>query len=274
METASVDDWTEQKCLKLIREYRRKPILWDQKNRYYFRRDMKMIAWEEIGKAMKVSADKCKHKMMIVLMSSFRREKARLVKSLKNLSGDNRKDSFRLYRSAWFAFEDMAFLLDKDSERKRQENEDSDETDENGEDTSTRDRDLSLLRQGLKQSYRPAKKPRVKSDNNATEVREPDILQPQTEAGPSQTPSERDEEIVSFITFIGNKMKKYSDTTKNAVQQAICDIIFKADQNAYESNYYNKLAIIDAVEDPLSEDTFEEYVEQKPIIQINYSDSD
>ncbi|CAB3236017.1 unnamed protein product [Arctia plantaginis] len=260
------DGWTEKNCLELIREYKKKPLLWDKKNRYFYNTNMKRTAWEEIGEAMKISADQCKHKIHY-LVSYFRKENDKILKSLKNLTGDRRIVSSRPYRSRWFAFEEMTFLLDTGAERKRQQNEYSNETDENSEDTSTVK--LSLQRQRLKQSYRPAKKARVMSGNNETKVSERE-----TEAGPSQTPSERDEEIVSFSTFIGNKMKKYSDTTKNAVQQAICDIIFKADQNAYESNYYNKLAIIDAVEDPLSEETFEEYVEQKPIIKINYSDSD
>lgn len=51
---------------------------------------------------------------------------------------------------------------------------------------------------------------------------------------PRMDPSEGDEEIKSFTNFIANKMKKYTETTKNAVQQAICEIIFKADQNKYE----------------------------------------
>lgn len=142
--------------------------------------------------------------------------------------------------------------------------------DENVGDTSTIK--LSLLRQRLEQPGSPTKKARVTSGNE-TEVSEPDILQPQMEAGPSQTAFERDEEIVSFTTFIGNKMKKYSDTTKNAVQQAICDIIFKADQNHYENKCYEKFTIIHEEADPLSKQAFE-YFEHKPVIKINESDSD
>lgn len=73
---------------------------------------------------------------------------------------------------------------------------------------------------------------------------------------PTQTPEERDEEIKSFTSFIGNKMKKYSETTKNAVQQAICDIIFKADQNNYESGSFDKFTIIDDEPDPLDKSLY------------------
>lgn len=89
--------------------------------------------------------------------------------------------------------------------------------------------------------------------------------------GPSQTLAERDEEIRSFTSFIGNKMKKYNDATKNAVQQAICEIIFKADQNSYETNCYEKFRIIDDDGDPLNkEEIFDE-----DIIKLQHeSDSD
>lgn len=89
--------------------------------------------------------------------------------------------------------------------------------------------------------------------------------------GPSQTPAERDEEIKSFTSFIGNKMKKYSDTTKNAVQQAICDVIFKADQNYYEPHCYEKFTIIDDEPDPLNKIIYDS--ENGTVIKIQ-NDSD
>lgn len=43
------------------------------------------------------------------------------------------------------------------------------------------------------------------------------------------------EEISYFANFIASKMKNYSETTKNAVQKEICEVIFKADQHYYET---------------------------------------
>lgn len=84
-----------------------------------------------------------------------------------------------------------------------------------------------------------------------------------------QTLSERDEEIKSFATFIGNKMKRYSDETKNAVQQAICEIIFKADQQVFECNNYDKYTIIDTA------DSLNKHFETPEVkTQILYSDSE
>lgn len=50
---------------------------------------------------------------------------------------------------------------------------------------------------------------------------------------------ESNEEIKSFLQFIGNKMKKYDIQTKNSVQQAICDIIFKTDQKFFRKRKYS-----------------------------------
>lgn len=87
MATALLDEWTEEKCLQLIREYRQRPILWDQKDPFFFKKTLKPQAWQEIGDAINISPDQCKHKM-IILMSSFRREKAKIMHSLRNISGE------------------------------------------------------------------------------------------------------------------------------------------------------------------------------------------
>lgn len=49
-------------------------------------------------------------------------------------------------------------------------------------------------------------------------------------------PSHNENEINFFANFIASKMMKYSEATKNAVQQAICEVIFQADQKFYEAN--------------------------------------
>lgn len=44
------------------------------------------------------------------------------------------------------------------------------------------------------------------------------------------------EEITYYCGFIGNKLSKYSDTTRNSVEHAINNIIFQADRGFYEAN--------------------------------------
>lgn len=43
------------------------------------------------------------------------------------------------------------------------------------------------------------------------------------------------QEVHSFINFIGAKMESYSRSTKNKVQQAIFEVIMKADSGSYDN---------------------------------------
>lgn len=44
-----------------------------------------------------------------------------------------------------------------------------------------------------------------------------------------------DDECRSYGNFIGNKLRQYSSKTRSAVQHAISDVIFKADEGMYEA---------------------------------------
>lgn len=84
MATANLDNWTEMNCIQLIREFRIRPTLWDQKDPLYYKKSLKPRLWEQIGKKIDMPPLECKHKMNI-LMSSFRREKAKIMHKM----GDN-----------------------------------------------------------------------------------------------------------------------------------------------------------------------------------------
>lgn len=79
-------EWTEDKCLHLIREYRMRPVLWSPKDYNYYKPLMKQQAWEEIGNKLGYTAEACKNKMNI-LLSSFRREKSKIVRSVLKGNG-------------------------------------------------------------------------------------------------------------------------------------------------------------------------------------------
>ncbi|XP_047025685.1 uncharacterized protein LOC124634261 [Helicoverpa zea] len=253
MVTALKDGWTEEKCIQLIREYRIRPLLWDQKNPLFYRKDSKPKAWEEVGNALNTSPDVCKHKMN-TLLSSFRREKAKIMHSIKETG-----DTSQAHKSIWFAFKDMSFLLDKENERKRQLNSTDDDVDDDDDDDDDSTSNNHLIRNletpvpmkrcRLSLSVRKELGQKIADLGRARNIQP--SLQPAP--GPSQTPEEREEEIKSFATFIASKMKKYSDVTKNAVQQAICDVIFKADQNHYDQDCFT---IIDDDTDPLNRDIY------------------
>lgn len=275
MATATIDEWTEEKCLQLIREFRTRPILWDQKDPFYFKKNMKPKAWQEISDKINISPDKCKHKM-IILMSSFRREKAKIMHSIADCA-----DASQAYKSTWFAFKDMAFLMDKDNERKRQLKQGTGSTGGTDEDEDD-DWIVSSFHNKLLRNHMGRPNPMRNSMTYKQEMYQKvlDLVQDDDHTptmhpapGPSQTVEERDDEIKSFLTFIGNKMKRYTDDTKNAVQRAICEVIFKADQNYYNSNCTQKYAIIDTESDPLHKELYE--MQTEAVIKVqNDSDED
>lgn len=51
------------------------------------------------------------------------------------------------------------------------------------------------------------------------------------------------DECESFGHFIANKLRNYSVTTRNAVQQSICNNIFSADQGQFDIYYYPNLYV-------------------------------
>lgn len=76
----STGEWTDENTIKLIEQYQTKTMLWDPKNDQYWKKDAKLEAWEEIGKALDTNSEICKNKMFSVL-SSFRREKSKMKQS-------------------------------------------------------------------------------------------------------------------------------------------------------------------------------------------------
>lgn len=99
---------------------------------------------------------------------------------------------------------------------------------------------------------RPRKKSGTRGNTSATDDQALN-LETILALGDQQNPttSQRNEdEITYFSQFIASKMRKYSETTKNAVQQAICDVIFKADQTCSEQTPYQKSATSDRSNEP------------------------
>lgn len=47
-------------------------------------------------------------------------------------------------------------------------------------------------------------------------------------------PTIEENDSKSFAIYIGEKLQKYSEKTRNATQHAICDIIFRADEGIFE----------------------------------------
>lgn len=76
-------EWTEETCLSLIKEYHSRPMLWDPHHKLFYKFKLKMEAWAEIGLRIGQSAENCRNKM-VILQSSFRREKAKIINRVAN----------------------------------------------------------------------------------------------------------------------------------------------------------------------------------------------
>ncbi|XP_044761532.1 uncharacterized protein LOC123318841 [Coccinella septempunctata] len=98
--------WNDERILHLIELYRRKPVIWDPKHEDYYKKNLKLDAWEDIGRALGISGDDCKNKMVNVL-SSWRRER-----------GKENKKTDEVYKSHWFAYNALRFLKDREMPRK------------------------------------------------------------------------------------------------------------------------------------------------------------
>lgn len=94
-------EWSEEKTLLLIELYRAAELLWDAKHALHFNKLKKHDAWEQIASAMETTAEECKRKMTAVL-SSFRRERGKVSKSLGTGKGKSvRRKMNRHVKAHW-----------------------------------------------------------------------------------------------------------------------------------------------------------------------------
>lgn len=73
-------EWSNDESLRLIDEYKKRPILWDVKHRLHYSKQQKSQAWTAIGENLNVSAADAKQKMNS-LLGSLRREKSKILKA-------------------------------------------------------------------------------------------------------------------------------------------------------------------------------------------------
>ncbi|KAG5867873.1 hypothetical protein JTB14_028313 [Gonioctena quinquepunctata] len=216
-----MSEWDEGKILNLIELYREKPVIWDSKNKDYYKKHLKLDAWEEIGSAMGTSGDECKRKIINIL-SSWRRERAKERKSV-----GTGKDE--VYESRWFAYSALRFLIDRDVPSKGMN------TQVNTSNEVTYDN--ANTEASTSNSVEPSPK-KSKLDPKLQVLKEAfGILKSAAEQLKDDNP-----ELRSFCDFIYQKMKNYNKQTMNSVQQEIMQIIFHADQTNYDfENCYGNL---------------------------------
>ncbi|XP_054283483.1 uncharacterized protein LOC129000544 [Macrosteles quadrilineatus] len=98
-------EWTDDKVLELIEEYKARPVLWDPTSADYKLLNKKSDSWKSLAAVMTTDVEEVKKKINS-LLSSFRRERTK----------ENKKSGMaanEVYKSNWFAYAPMAFLKDK-----------------------------------------------------------------------------------------------------------------------------------------------------------------
>jgi predicted transcriptional regulator len=104
-------EWSNEKVLELIDAYRDFPVLWDCSLPDYKNRNKRSDALIQI--ALLLGTEKVEVERKIKnLLSHFSREVKREKQSVKSGGG---RDS--VYKSKWFAYENMMFLMDRNKPR-------------------------------------------------------------------------------------------------------------------------------------------------------------
>ncbi|XP_030762475.1 uncharacterized protein LOC115887245 [Sitophilus oryzae] len=95
-------EWSEEKSLCLVGNYKLHRNLWDSRHFDYFKKDVKTRTWNKIGLAVGASPADCKRKIMS-LLATYRKEKNKIRTSKKEGSDE-------VYTTRWFAYNALQFL--------------------------------------------------------------------------------------------------------------------------------------------------------------------
>ncbi|XP_074030549.1 uncharacterized protein [Leptinotarsa decemlineata] len=192
-------EWTNSACLKLINLYREREVLWNPVHNDYKNKIKKLDAWNDISKIMKGDTGEVKKKMES-LLTSFRRERQKQDNSFKTGSGTD-----TIFKSSWFAFKDMLFLMDKFIPKETKNTEVSQNIYSFMKCTTEKNLPFlqfnSILRYYWKETI-ASRKPR--------------------------------DDSTIFGEHVAAKPRKYSVHTQSEVEHLIGDILYKADKGLYE----------------------------------------
>ncbi|XP_076672884.1 uncharacterized protein LOC143371522 isoform X2 [Andrena cerasifolii] len=210
-------EWTKEMCLTLVRLYKSKDAFWNPQNPEHYIKSKRNDAWNDVAEQLSASANKpltmidCKKKMECIL-SSFRREKLKIKKISIERDGEE-------YRSTWFLFDALAFLMDRNA---YQPTSITLSTPVPHPPCDVQRNDIYRDEIQVDVSPPPPKISRVQTENERLE----EILKPVEQI--------TEDECHSYGMFVANKMKRYSTSSRSAVQHAISDILFNADMGYYE----------------------------------------
>ena len=104
-------DWSSEKTLDFIEEYRKYTVLWRSVDKNYKNREERRSALQELGEKYSLDSKSILKKIKS-LRSYFSREHSKVLKKKSGSSADE------IYRSSWFAYKHMLFILQGGEARK------------------------------------------------------------------------------------------------------------------------------------------------------------
>ena len=103
-------DWSSEKTLDFIEEYRKYTVLWHSVDKNYKNREERRSALQVLGEKYSLDSKSILNKIKS-LRSYFHREHSKVLKKKSGSSADE------IYRSSWFAYKHMLFILQGDETR-------------------------------------------------------------------------------------------------------------------------------------------------------------
>ncbi|XP_076626724.1 uncharacterized protein LOC143344496 [Colletes latitarsis] len=259
-----VMEWSTDTTLLFIQLYKNNTCLWDPNDPNYKLRCVKDNAWKEICSVIKCSIPDAKRKVES-LLASFRRERNKEVRT-------------GTYRSSWFAFKSMQFLLNKFPNKSKTTentvtNEDSHAEDESNvaectlkiERRTKEDDEIEEIAPPLS-TAKMVKRKQFLSPTRMLPKRQKFAHDPQVERAYriiEDTVSKRTVRDASAIfgEHVAIKHRSYNRHTQNMVEHLISDILFEADMGKYnenpKSNEVNSATAITLSATPSSSSTLE-----------------
>ena len=102
-------DWSSEKT-EFIEEYRKYTVLWRSVDKNYKNREERRSALQDLGEKYSLDSKSILNKIKS-LRSYFHREHSKVLKKKSGSSADE------IYRSSWFAYKHMLFILQGDETR-------------------------------------------------------------------------------------------------------------------------------------------------------------
>ncbi|ERL89307.1 uncharacterized protein LOC109534805 [Dendroctonus ponderosae] len=200
--------------LRLLNEYKKRPVLWRKDHIDYNDRLRKNDAWAELSDIFNENMDVLKLRVS-QLRGAFRRERYRLRKKIQS-------GTAQTYHSTWFAWDTMLFL-DTDQRNDIEPNRELDSPQE------IQDDEDDIFIDNRNQNVEVATFDHSEFDNDTAELPETEMESERLSSAPG---SEQYDEFALFSMYIAEKLRKMDQRTQITLQHKISGLIFDAEMQA------------------------------------------